>query len=291
MSREDKATQRHADRLRFDKIKAAQEGRDGKTHVPLPHVVLDSPGWRRASPQARALLLDFVAPLFRGGGGSEPGRPNGGLMIEWEQRLVPRGWKSKSVVGKCVRELVACGLLCLTRQGARRRPGLYAATWLALGTGGDYQLEIDPLLWDRVHRGAYMRPNKPVALPKVDRTAKARAARAAKHPRKNDSLGLSNSAKSHGYGLSDSQPHVSNGLSGSPKGATKHPPSGLSDSRSLEHCHLRRRSAVHAATDAKPAVALPIAADHDATIARRPWVLPDGLQPALTPATLETMED
>jgi hypothetical protein len=278
MGREVKATERHSERVsarvKTSAMESAMKDRDGTTFIAIPHVVFDSPGYRQASPGARALLFDLISCLFRSGktvNGCAPvgdrGLPNGGLLID-RKRLRLRGWKSISTINDKVKELVACGLLCMTLQGGNHRPSLYAVTWLGLATAArKYTLDIDPDKWNSVHRGAYLRPAPPQApASKPDRTLKARAARKlGAEVRRNATSRLSDSAQGHGFGLSDSQQPPTNRLSGSPVPPTSNTFGGLSDSPSIEGCHLpaQRRVAsagvpgTRAVVGAAPTAAIP----------------------------------
>lgn len=171
MSRESKATERDDSKKAHKAKVRAMQDRDGGTHIPLPHVVLDSPGFLRATHTQIGLLFAIAAPIFKTGGA---GLPNGGLMTT---RLAERGWKSRDVISRNVAALIECGLLCETRKGGKNRPSLYAVTWLALGTNGTYNLDINPARWDTGHRGAYLRPEAPPRAAGSSRTEKATASR------------------------------------------------------------------------------------------------------------------
>jgi hypothetical protein len=138
---------------------------DGKTFVRLPYVLLESPGYRRASSTARALLID-VAMQYKG--------HNNGKLVACAKYLKPKGWSSNGTVLRALHELQDCGLIFETRKGARpNKAAWFALTWRDLNQV--VGLDIDPKLF---RRGGYMTP-EPVA-PKArteSRTAKATAAR------------------------------------------------------------------------------------------------------------------
>lgn len=159
MGRDDRATTRRDGRLAFDGMKKAMADRDAGSFICLPHAVIDSPGWRRASPLAKALLIDLVEAMYRSASGQLRGRPNGGLMVE-RDRLKARGWSSIDSISRHVKELLNCGLLVECRKGALGRPALYAVTWHGLGVDASYQLDIDRVKWNSLYRGAYLRPEQ-----------------------------------------------------------------------------------------------------------------------------------
>jgi hypothetical protein len=143
--------------------KAAKAGRDGGPFVAWLAAVQRSPGWRMASHTARSLLMDM---LHSG--------PNGALTAS-AKYLAPLGWTSASTVTRCLRELIACGLLHETRKG--RRPNVaacFAATWMDIRS--DLKT-LDPEAVRAFRRGAYMEPEQPAPALQRKRTAAATAAR------------------------------------------------------------------------------------------------------------------
>lgn len=119
-----------------------RETLDGTRFVVLPHVVLDSPAYRRASHTARSLLVDVALQL---------NGANNGRLVVCARYMEPRGWKSKDTIWRAVRELVDLGLLVETRKG--RRPNVaawFAVTWTSLQVVDG--LDIDP---KKFPRGAY----------------------------------------------------------------------------------------------------------------------------------------
>ena len=101
------------------KFKGNRDKRDGKTFVPLPMVMLESPGYRLASHPARALLID-IAMQYTG--------HNNGKLTACAKYLKPKGWRSSDTIVRARRELIDCGLLIETRKGARPNK----AAWFAL---------------------------------------------------------------------------------------------------------------------------------------------------------------
>lgn len=268
----------------------AREDRDGDSHITLPHVLLDSEGWRRASHTALAMLPLIAYPLFRRG--QNGGLPNGGLLIDY-QRLARHGWTSKEVITSALKDLIECGLLCETRKGGKHRPSLYGVTWLGLGIDPRryVDLDIDPSTWDKVHRGSYRNPVKAIRPPQTDRTAKATAARRANavarrgfaapsDDRKEGRLDRRTVAGPSAIGPSDGPVDCKGSVGAVPSNGT-----------SLEHCHLRvavgpdgaqppPACALDAAMIATPAATSPVAASaryQHATAVRRPFVVPNAL--------------
>ena len=121
--------------------------RDGGDFSIVPHVVLTSPGYRQASHTARSLLIDILM-TYKG--------HNNGKLTATEKAMAKQGWRSPGVLSLALKELVACGLLVLTRQGGfPNKTTWYALPFLDLDqTDG---LDIDPKLYQSTFRRAYMR--------------------------------------------------------------------------------------------------------------------------------------
>lgn len=100
----------------------------------LPVDVLDCPAYIGLSFKARALLNDLGAQ-FRGNN-------NGDLAAPWSL-MKRRGWKSKDTLRRALLELLAAGLIALTRQGSLHCPTLYAFTWLPINECGG-KLDVKP---------------------------------------------------------------------------------------------------------------------------------------------------
>jgi hypothetical protein len=155
---EDRATLKRDSRLKAKAVERSKEDCDGSNFFRLPHVVIDSPGYRLAEHSSRSLLVDVASQLRRPG--SEGGLPNGALLAT-RDRMALFGWKSQGVLHRAIADLVACGLLIETRKGHKNSASLYAVSWMALDIDGSkHALDIDPRAWARVYRGAYMRPTK-----------------------------------------------------------------------------------------------------------------------------------
>lgn len=86
----------------------------------LPHAVMTSQNYIRLSSHAVRLLNDL--------GLQYNGKNNGDLCATWSM-MKKRGWKSTSTLYKAVKELIHYGFICISRQGGRNKPTLYAITW------------------------------------------------------------------------------------------------------------------------------------------------------------------
>jgi hypothetical protein len=155
---EDRATLKRDSRLKAKAVERSKEDCDGSHFLRLPHVVIDSPGYRLAEHSSRSLLVDVASQLRRPG--SDGGLPNGALLAT-RDRMAAFGWKSQGVLHRAIADLVSCGLLIETRKGHKNSASLYAVSWMALDIDGSkHVLDIDSRAWARVHRGAYLRPSK-----------------------------------------------------------------------------------------------------------------------------------
>ena len=99
--------------------------RDGKTsYAGVPRAVMDHPDYVALSYKAKALLLE-LSYQYRGSN-------NGDLQASWTC-MRERGWRSRTTLHKALEELLASGLVILTRQGRFVNPGgvcsLYALAW------------------------------------------------------------------------------------------------------------------------------------------------------------------
>ncbi|MDO9313351.1 MAG: hypothetical protein Q7T97_02250 [Burkholderiaceae bacterium] len=129
------------------KFKGNRDKRDGRQFVLLPHVVLESPGYRLATHPARSLLID-IAMQYTG--------HNNGKLVACAKYLKVKGWNSNATIVRARHDLIDCGLLIETRKGARpNKAAWFALSWLDLDQGQG--LDIDPTFY---RRGAYMTPDK-----------------------------------------------------------------------------------------------------------------------------------
>ena len=87
----------------------------------LPHRLLESQVFIGLSAHAVKLLNDLLAQF--------KGYNNGDLCLAWSI-MEKRGWKSRDTLNKARKELLAVELIMITRCGDRKRPHLYALTFL-----------------------------------------------------------------------------------------------------------------------------------------------------------------
>lgn len=114
----------------------------------MPHVVLESAGYRLASHTARSLLVD-IAMQYTG--------HNNGKLTACAKYLNAKGWRSNDTIVRARRELIDCGLLIETRKGARpNKAAWFALSWYDLDPAQG--LDIDP---KHFRQGGYMAPDKP----------------------------------------------------------------------------------------------------------------------------------
>ena len=96
------------------------------TFLRVPTDVLKCAAFRSLSTKAKALILDI--------GVQYNGHNNGHLCASWTL-MKQQGWVSKQTLQAALDELVAKGLLELSRQGGRHRCSLYGYTWLPIDAG------------------------------------------------------------------------------------------------------------------------------------------------------------
>lgn len=163
MGRDDRATTKRDAGLRVKAARKERDRRDGSGFIALPFVVVDSPGYRRATHTARSLLVDLARAYS--------GANNGSIWLSRSAREAI-GWGSESTFRSALADLIACGLVVETRRGGRNLAAWYGLTWRELDvvTG----LDIDPKQW---RRGAYQSPEKALDASGKARTAKAAEAR------------------------------------------------------------------------------------------------------------------
>lgn len=116
-------------------LKSAKEARGGGAFLPFRIDVLRSQALAKLSPYAAKLLLDFASQWHLG--------RNGDASAAFENVLRARGWRSKATLHKALKELLASGLIVLTRQGSLHQCSLYALGWLAIDECGG-KLDIEP---------------------------------------------------------------------------------------------------------------------------------------------------
>ena len=101
----------------------AKNRREKGRFLSVPCVVLESKNYLSLSPLAKLLLQDLHLQ-YRGSN-------NGDLSAPWSI-MKPRAWRSKASLFKARDELLRTGFIRITRMGDRRRPHLYALTFLAI---------------------------------------------------------------------------------------------------------------------------------------------------------------
>ncbi|MFC3146443.1 hypothetical protein [Piscinibacterium candidicorallinum] len=127
------------DGMRGKRARGRRSNCDGPTFIMLPHVVVESPGYRELTHAARSLLVD-LARQFNG--------KNNGELVACAKALKPLGWTSNQTVSRCLKQLQEVGLIQETRKGAKPNlASLFALTWLDL----DYSPKMD------IERGAFRR--------------------------------------------------------------------------------------------------------------------------------------
>lgn len=99
----------------------------GRSHagkfLRVPTDVLNSANFKKLTTKSKALLLDLGAKFN--------GFNNGDLAMPWSW-MKDRGWNSKQTLANARDELIAFGMIELTRQGGLNGPNLYAFTWLPI---------------------------------------------------------------------------------------------------------------------------------------------------------------
>ena len=140
-----------------DKRQKGDSGRMAGGFVALPWVVLDCPAWQGLSHPARSLLLEVARQL---------NPDNNGRLLASNAYLSKRGWRSKDVIGRALRELVEVGFLHQTVQGHRpNKASWYALTWQRLSSDNR---GFDNGTAETFRRGAFM-DGAPLPPPKPTR--------------------------------------------------------------------------------------------------------------------------
>ena len=103
----------------------------------IPRVVMECPDYTNLSGSAIRLLVE-LAYSYKGGN-------NGDLCPAWTL-MKERGFRSKATLTKAIKELVAAGMIILTRQGQfiRNKAGLYALTWAPIDECSGKYLDESP---------------------------------------------------------------------------------------------------------------------------------------------------
>lgn len=99
----------------------------GRSHsgkfLKVPTDVLNCENFKKLTTKSKALLLDL--------GANFNGFNNGDLAMPWSW-MHDRCWKSKQTLKNARDELIAHGMIELTRQGGLNGASLYAFTWLPI---------------------------------------------------------------------------------------------------------------------------------------------------------------
>jgi hypothetical protein len=104
-------------------VKKNKKNKIDYTFLALPLHVLKSKSYINLNAHSKVLLIDIFMQY--------QGKNNGDLCVA-RKILEPRGWKSRSKLFKCLKELLDNRLIELTRQGHTNLCSLYAVTWLAV---------------------------------------------------------------------------------------------------------------------------------------------------------------
>ena len=108
-------------------------GRDAGGFVALPWAVLDSAAYQALSHPAKALLMEIARQYVR---------DNNGKLLCSLAYMSKRGWKSRDVLTRAKRELLAAGMIFETCKGARpNKASWYAITWQTLDRHPGYDPE------------------------------------------------------------------------------------------------------------------------------------------------------
>lgn len=119
--------------------------RDSGTFSKLIHAYFQSPEYAELSPRAVKALIDLYCQYN--------GFNNGDLCASWtapamgRNRIWPgmraRGWRSKDLLHKALKELLDRGWIVVTRQGGMHYATLYAVSFLGIDSCGN-KLDVTP---------------------------------------------------------------------------------------------------------------------------------------------------
>ena len=131
----------------------AKGRREKGSFAAIPHAVLQSKNYSMLSFKAKSLLLDLSGMIVYQKGGEDT---NGNLCAAFKI-MQPLGWRSPDTLDAAEAELLHYGFIEVTQKGNRRRPTLYAVTWLAIsryeekliaGTNAPsskWRIEVEPM--------------------------------------------------------------------------------------------------------------------------------------------------
>lgn len=115
--------------------RSKMKGRSNGLHYSqLIHAYFESPEYARLSPRAVKALIDLFCQ-YRG-------KNNGDLCATYSV-MKKRGWRSNDQIRKAINELLETDWIMITRQGGRRKPTLYAVTFMAIDDCGG-KLDVKP---------------------------------------------------------------------------------------------------------------------------------------------------
>lgn len=107
-----------------NKLKKTKQKRDGGGFIAIPWSVFDAPRYRKLS-HAACNLLTEIARQYKG--------HNNGRLLSSFSYLSERGWKSKDVITRAKRDLLAAGFIHETVMGHRpNKASNYAITWQSI---------------------------------------------------------------------------------------------------------------------------------------------------------------
>ena len=117
-----------------NKREKTKNRKTGRSFLMLPHIILDSEGYKNLSSSAVKLIIDLAAQ-YRG-------KNNGDLSTAWVF-MKKRGWRSKSTLYKAMKEAEEKGFILRTRQGGINKCNLFAITWESIDECGGVRCEFN----------------------------------------------------------------------------------------------------------------------------------------------------
>ncbi len=105
------------------KTKYSAERGEAGGFVSVYHCVLNSCAMKCLSAYGTKLLMDLLSQY--------KGQNNGDLAAAYSV-LQHRGWHSKGTLSRAIKELIAVGLIEISRQGGRHQCSLFAVTFYAV---------------------------------------------------------------------------------------------------------------------------------------------------------------
>ena len=130
------------------RAKLTSKGRSAR-YFALPWSIIKDPRYKNLSAMANTLLIDL--------GAQYDGFNNGHLVATKKFMFDKRGWKSEESLNKAKQELIAEGLIMVTRCGGKNRPTLYAFTFNSIDEKPKTRLHVKPT---RIAPGAWKKPHE-----------------------------------------------------------------------------------------------------------------------------------